>query len=94
MNSEKGVLHKEPRSVLGAVEDDNPNALSTRGLLRLLMPPAIATVLFIGGVYWVRLQAHSGAPGQDAPSIVQVQLLPRPNPVPTTPDQIVWSSPP
>lgn len=81
MKSEEGVLWKE-RAAFGAVEDDNPSALPTRELLRLLVPPAIATVLFIGGVYWVRLQAHSGAVGQDAPSIVQVHLLPRPNPVP------------
>jgi protein TonB len=83
MTSEEGVLRKQPVPAIGpADDDDNPNALSTRDWIRLLMPPAIATVLFIGGVYWVRLQAHAGAAGQDAPIVVQVHLLPRPDPVP------------
>jgi periplasmic protein TonB len=74
-----------PVSTPPAIEDDDPQGLSTRQWLRLFVPSAIATVLFIGGVYWVRLQVHAGTAGQDAPGIVQVHLLPRPDPVPVLP---------
>lgn len=55
---------------------------STGELLRLLGVPALATVLFVGGVYWIRLQPPAGSLGQQSSSTVQVRLLPRPDPVP------------
>lgn len=51
-------------------------------LLRLLGIPALATVFLVGGVYWIQLQALAGSMGKQSTSIVQVQLLPRPDPVP------------
>jgi protein TonB len=68
-----------------AVEDDDPQMGPARDLFRFLVPSAVATALFVGGVYWVRLQANAGTAGRDAPGVVQVHLLPRPNPVPVPP---------
>jgi periplasmic protein TonB len=55
---------------------------SSGELLRLLIAPALATVLLVGGVYWIRLQPPAGSLGQQSTSIVQVHLLPRPNSAP------------
>jgi periplasmic protein TonB len=82
MNSDEGALQQKLVSAPRALEDEDPKAWSTRELLRLVVPSAIATVLFIGGVYLVRLDVPTGMAGQDSPSIVQVHLLPRPNPLP------------
>jgi protein TonB len=51
-------------------------------LLRLIIAPALATVLLVGGVYWIRLQPPAGSLGQQQTSIVQVHLLPRPDATP------------
>ena len=51
-------------------------------LLRVLGIPALATVFLVGGVYWIQLQAPAGSRGKQSTSIVQVQLLPRPDSVP------------
>jgi periplasmic protein TonB len=51
-------------------------------LLRLFIAPALATVLLVGGVYWIRLQPPAGSLGQQSTSIVQVHLLPRPDSAP------------
>jgi protein TonB len=59
---------------------EDPRAWSSGEVLRLLLVPTIATLLFFGGVYWVRLQLPAGPVGQDQASIVQVHLLPRPDP--------------
>lgn len=61
---------------------DDPSAWSLGEVLRLFLVPAIATVLFVGGIYWVRLQLPAGPAGQDRASVVQVRLLPRPDPAP------------
>jgi periplasmic protein TonB len=61
---------------------DDPSAWSSGELLRLLLAPAVATLLLVGGVYWVRLQMPEGSAGRDQASIVQVHLLPRPDPAP------------
>lgn len=51
-------------------------------LLRLIIAPALVTVLLVGGVYWIRLQPLAGSLGQQSPSMVQVHLLPRPDSAP------------
>jgi protein TonB len=61
---------------------DETGTRSIGELLRLIGVPALATVLLVGGVYWIRLQPPAGSMGQQSASIVQVQLLPRPDPVP------------
>jgi len=61
---------------------EGPSAWSSGEFLRLLLVPTIATLLFFGGVYWVRLQLPADPAGQDQASIVQVHLLPRPDPAP------------
>jgi protein TonB len=48
-------------------------------LSRLIIAPALVTVLLVGGVYWIRLQPPAGLAGQQQTSIVQVHLLPRPD---------------
>lgn len=49
-------------------------------LLRLFGLAAVATVFFVGGVYWLRLQMSGGPVGQQQASIVNVHLMPRPEP--------------
>jgi periplasmic protein TonB len=51
-------------------------------LVRLLVAPALVTVLLVGGVYWIRLQPPAGSLGQQPTSIVRVHLLPRPDSAP------------
>lgn len=51
-------------------------------LLRLIFVPSILVLLFIGGVYWLRLQVDSAGGSPEPQSVVQVQLLPRPDPIP------------
>jgi len=51
-------------------------------LLRLIITPVLVTVLFVGGVYWIRLQPPAGSLSQQSASLVQVHLLPRPDPAP------------
>ncbi len=66
-----------------ALHLDDPRAWSAGEVLRLLLVPLITTVLFVGGIYWVRLQLPAGpAMGRDQASVVQVHLLPRPTPAP------------
>ncbi|MBR0960663.1 TonB family protein [Bradyrhizobium japonicum] len=70
-------------AVLGSYQDDELDAASSSGeFYRLLGIPALAAVLFVGGVYWIRMQVPAGSPGQQSAAVVQVQLLPRPNAVP------------
>lgn len=70
-------------AVLGSYRDDDLDAASSSGeFYRLLGIPALAAVLFVGGVYWIRMQLPAGSAGQQSAAVVQVQLLPRPNAVP------------
>lgn len=64
------------------VTDDSPGASSTATMLRLMLFPAIVGIFFVGGVYWLkfRLDPAGGTPEQTA--LVQVHLLPRPDPLP------------
>jgi periplasmic protein TonB len=62
--------------------EDEPGTWSSGEILRLFTVPALATLLFVGGVYWIRLQTPSGSMGQQQASVVQVHLLPRPDAAP------------
>jgi protein TonB len=59
---------------------EDPSAWSRAEVLRLFLVPTVVALLFTGGVYWVRQQQPAGSVGQDQASIVQVHLLPRPDP--------------
>lgn len=61
---------------------EDPSAWSSGEILRLMLVPTIAAVLFFGGVYWIRLQQPAGPAGSEQASIVQVHLLQRPDPAP------------
>lgn len=62
--------------------DDTPGASPSATMLRLMLFPMIVGFLFVGGVFWLKvdLRAAGGTPEQT--SFVQVHLLPRPDPVP------------
>ncbi|KRQ90410.1 energy transducer TonB [Bradyrhizobium valentinum] len=62
--------------------EDEPGTWSSGEILRLFTVPALATLLLVGGVYWIRLQTPSGSMGQQQASVVQVHLLPRPDAAP------------
>jgi len=63
-------------------EDDDPNAWSSKDLLRLIVAPTVAVLLFVGGVYWIQVQVQTGTTSRAANGVVQVRLLPRPDPIP------------
>ncbi|MBR1221264.1 TonB family protein [Bradyrhizobium sp. U87765 SZCCT0131] len=63
-------------------QPDDPSAWSSGEVARLVLAPTVAVVLFVGGLYWVRLQAPAGTSGRDQAAVVQVQIMPRPDPVP------------
>jgi periplasmic protein TonB len=60
---------------------DEPG-LSGGELIRLFVVPALVAVVFVGGVYWIRLRLPAGSVGQPSTSVVQVHLLPRPDAAP------------
>jgi protein TonB len=62
--------------------EDDAARWSSGEVLRLVFTPALVTLLFVGGVYWIRLQTPSGSMGQQQASVVQVHLLPRPDSAP------------
>ncbi|WP_375785644.1 TonB family protein [Bradyrhizobium sp. Pha-3] len=61
---------------------EDPGAWTSGEVLRLLLVPAIAALLFVGGIYWIRLQPPAGPASREQSSIVQVRLLPSPSPAP------------
>jgi len=81
MSAAKGEI---PAAALtsGYPEDDDPDAWSSRDLLRLVAVPTVAALLFVGGVYWIQVQVRTGATSREANGVVQVRLLPRPDPIP------------
>ena len=73
---------------LGTGHDPSSSAFDRKGgdpepspLLRFMLVPAIVGALFFSGVYWFRLQVATGG-GPEATAVVQVHLLPRPDPLP------------
>jgi periplasmic protein TonB len=61
---------------------DETGKWSSGELLRLIITPTLVTVLLVGGVYWIRSRPPTGSAGQQQLSMVQVHLLPRPDPTP------------
>ena len=62
--------------------DDDPDASLFGQGFRLMLFPAIVGLLFVGGVYWLHLQLHRSAGQAEPMAIVEVKLLPRPDPLP------------
>jgi protein TonB len=70
----------EPPSL--AFPGNDPEAVRSGELLRYLLVPAVAVVLFFGGVYWLRLKVDAAGAVPESTTSVQVHLLPRPDAVP------------
>jgi protein TonB len=64
------------------VYQDEPGGWPSGELIRLFVVPAMVAVLFVGGVYWIRLRLPAGSAGQPSTSVVEVHLLPRPEAAP------------
>jgi periplasmic protein TonB len=62
--------------------DDDADASFSGMWPRLLLFPAVVGLLFIGGVYWLRVQLDKSGGQPEAAAVVEVQLLPRPDPLP------------
>jgi protein TonB len=82
MNINRAGTQKSATAASGDPGKDDPTAWSSKEVLRLIIVPAVATLLFASGVYWLQLQLHGGTTSREANGIVQVRLLPRPDPVP------------
>jgi periplasmic protein TonB len=63
-------------------EGDDLEPSSSAELVRMILLPAVVGALFIGGVYWLRLQVATGGGAPESTTVVQVHLLPRPDPIP------------
>ncbi len=48
--------------------------------LRLVLVPTVVTLLYVGGIYWIRSQLSAETSARERSATVQVQLLPRPAP--------------
>jgi periplasmic protein TonB len=72
--------------------DDDPDASLLGQGFRLMAFPLIVGLLFVGGVYWLRLQVYSSAGQAEPTAIVEVQLLPRPDPLPIPVSQAAQST--
>jgi periplasmic protein TonB len=59
---------------------EDPSAWASGEVLRLLLVPLLVTVLFVGGVYWIKWRLPSGRVEQEPASTVQVHLMARPGP--------------
>lgn len=78
MNSEAGLRQDGGRMLpaspfLAAVGD----GWSQGDALRLVLAPTVATLLCVGGIYWIRAQVSAEPSGRERSETVQVQLLPR-----------------
>jgi periplasmic protein TonB len=55
----------------------DPGGRSSAELLRLLLVPAIAAVLYVSGIFWIRTHVSADPAGAEQNTTVQVRLLPR-----------------
>ena len=69
-----------PAAASRAAIANDPDAWTQAEVTRLLLAPAIAAMLYVGGVYWLRSQISAEPSGRERSAMVQVQLLPRPAP--------------
>jgi protein TonB len=88
--SQKGAALPAPTALLPY--EDEAGAWSSEEVLRLFFTPALATLLLVGGVYWIRLQTPSGSMGQQQASVVQVHLFPRPDSAPIATASAAYST--
>jgi periplasmic protein TonB len=70
----------EMSSAISFFDADDPSAWTSGEVLRLLLVPTIATALFVGGIYWIRLQLPARPASREQASMVQVYLLSHPAP--------------
>ena len=65
----------------------DPSSGPTGEILRLLLAPALVTVMLVGGYYWLHQQPTGPAERRQAATTVAVQLLPEPvlAPIPVSP---------
>ncbi len=63
------------------VTDDTPGASPAATVLRLMLFPAIVGILFFGGVFWLRFQLEAAGGTPEQTTMVEVHLLPRPDPL-------------
>jgi periplasmic protein TonB len=80
---------RETDRIKAALTAGDPAAWSNAELARLVIIPALAVLLFAGGVYWIKVrQPTASSVDQGPPSTVQVRLIPQhdqtPIPVDTT----------
>jgi periplasmic protein TonB len=64
------------------VPDDRPGNGPPGEVLRLILLPSLAALLFVGGVYWLRLQVDAAGGQPETTNVIEVKLLPRPDPIP------------
>ena len=64
------------------ITDDSPDASPTAAMLRLMAFPAIVGICFMGGVYWLKVRLDTAGGTPEPTALVQVHLLPRPDPLP------------
>ncbi len=74
------------------VTDDDPDASLFGQGFRLMLFPAIVGLLFVGGVYWLHLQLHRAGGQAEPTAVVEVRLLPRPDPLPIPVNQASQST--
>lgn len=80
---------KEADRIKAALTAGDPAAWSNAELARLVIIPALAVLLFAGGVYWIKVQQPAASSVDQGPSsTVQVRLIPQheqaPIPIDTT----------
>lgn len=59
---------------------EDPGAWASGEVLRLLLVPIVVTMLFVGGLYWMKWRLPAGRAAEDPASTVQVHLMTRPGP--------------
>lgn len=62
--------------------DDGADLSPAATLARLMWFPVLIGLLFIGGVYWMRVELAAAGGTPEQTTLVQVHLLPRPDPLP------------
>jgi protein TonB len=74
-----GREYDPPSDLFG---NDDPEGSPSGKLFRLMLLPAVVGAMFFGGVYWLRLQTATGGAAPEQSTLVQVHLMPRPDPIP------------
>ena len=87
--SDGALPANETDRIKAALTAGDPAAWSNAELARLVIIPALAVLLFAGGVYWIKVQQPAASSvDQGPPSTVQVRLIPQheqtPIPIDTT----------